>query len=194
MIKIYIDGKYTKVGDPFYDQDIKDWSLELLEYGYGRTKLGNVFITEAEGISVDDFLTLMSIDNGNQVGWLPFIKVNDADIDNEVPVGLDNRTYEECIANCDQDPEGPTPPEYVTVIRTWRTWRDANHPLPDPIGEPIEAPTEYNYYFVAHTFGVARRSYELLIIQNNADSELIIKEDVPVVPVEGASTTGIVYI
>ena len=99
---------------------------------------------------LQEFLMIKQF-GGKVDGYNPMIRVAEADIDNEIPEGLPNRT----------DAEGN--------IRTWRTWRDDTHPLPEP--EDIDG-TLY-YTFVSYTFGKALTDDELLIIYNSPDAQLI---------------------
>jgi len=189
MVEIFFPTKYIEVGDPFFNQGIKDWSTLMSELNYDRWTTGSLIHVKPDNISVQNFLDLMSMDDGGEYWYTCYIKVLDLDIDNEIPVGLPDREYEVCIADCETET-----PVMETRVHTWRTWRDANHPLGDPLEDPNNIGT-FHYYFVSYPFGTPLKDTELLIVHDSIDSELIDLKDVPYLPdMSGAETTKTVIL
>lgn len=95
---------------------------------------------------------VLSYDLGGVVNYSPYIKVSEANIDEQITDGLPNRTY------LDGD--------NVEQIHTWRTWEMPNYPLPEPI--------EGYYYLLSYRgTGNYLKDTELMLIYNDSNAELI---------------------
>ncbi|NHJ84884.1 MAG: hypothetical protein FK734_05450 [Asgard group archaeon] len=160
--------KYPVSGTTSYDEMVAAYRDNLLTWGILPKRVlrgdgGANLKADLNGNNIPfeltHFLMVMGLDNGNVENYNPYIKVSEADIDNEVPLGLLNRID---ISYDYTDPENPVE---IQTVRTWRTWRDDNHPLSEPI--------DGYYYFQSNTFFNYLTSFELMIIYNNLDAELV---------------------
>lgn len=115
--------------------------------------------------SVKDLVFVKNDLGGDVFNFAPWVKVAEADIDNEVPEGLPNRIE---ISYDYTDPDNPVE---VQTARTWRTWRDDGHPLSEPI--------EGFYYFQSNTFYNYLTGTELMIIYNSVNATLV--DEVPII-------------
>jgi len=137
--------------NPDFNLMLDKYSTNILKRGWKTEIIGANAISYVQELSVQEFLMIMGF-GGDVEYFVPFVKVAEADIDNTVPDGLPNRL----------DDNGNA--------RTWRTWRDAAHPLGDLIAD--ENGNNY-YYFMSATFGQALKAAELLAIHNATDAELV---------------------
>ena len=170
MVEIIIPYKYIDpTNSSFFNDEIYDWSVLMLNLAYPRQSIGERVHITSPNISIDNFHQTLALDNGDVKNWAAWMKIAETDIDNEIPEGLPNR----------DDGQGG--------IHTWRTWRDAGHPLPDPIEDPADG--LMYYYTITFTFGKTLTSSELLIIDNSADAELIDYEEIPF-PVDLSGNTS----
>ncbi len=171
MIDITLDGKYVLMQpdengnniNPDYSPVLDMYAMNIVKrnWPYKIDDNNKVQATVMDMI-LQEWQMILAY-GGSTRGYMPFIKVAEADIDNEVPEGLPNRTYEVCIADCEGEE-----PVMETRVHTWRTWRDATHPLP-------EVSEDGYYYFVSYTFGKGLTDSELMTIYNSTDAELVDK-------------------
>ena len=150
--------------NPDFNLMLDKYSTNVLKRGWKTEIIGNSAISYVQELNVQEFLMIMGF-GGSVEYFVPFVKVAEADIDNTVPDGLPNRTYPICISDCDTEN-----PVTDTAVHSWRTWRDATHPL----GEAIDG----FYYFMSATFGSALTSRELMIIHN---SEADLVDEIPII-------------
>ena len=173
MVEVKFSYKYIDPTDgTYYDQGVKDWSILMNDMGYPRTSVSDTVEATVPNISVNTFLKVSTLEKGDIKYWQAWMKIQDINIDNEIPEGLPNRTYEVCISDCETEN-----PVYETRVHTWRTWRDVGHPLPDPLEDPND--NLMYYYTLTYTFGQTLTMDELLIIHNSADAVLIDYADIP---------------
>jgi len=126
--------------NPDYNLMLAKYSNNILLRGWKTRVVGSMGVSEIQDLVVDEFLLITAFGGGVKY-FNPFIKVAEADIDNEIPEGLPNRTYSVCIEDCEEEE-----PIMEERVHTWRTWRDANHPLSEPIED--EEGNKY-YYFMS---------------------------------------------
>lgn len=167
IYKLHIPLKYV-ISYPAMDgsEQNPDYNLMIAKYcnniilrGWKTESVGDMGISSVKSLIVDEFLLVLNF-GGKVEFFSPLVKVAEADIDNQIPEGLSNRTYPVIID--DSDPANPITEERV---HTWRSWRDTAHPL----GSPIEG----SYYFMSASFGKVHVDTELLIIHMHTDSTLV---------------------
>jgi len=138
---------------------------DLISEGYdyitdskGRER--KVKVSEEIDFAPINLLFVVNDLGGEVYFYNPYIKVAEANIDDEIPEGLPNRTYTVVID--DSDPDNIITEERV---HTWRTWRDENHPLGDVVNG--------YYYFISNTFFDYLLGSELVLINNATGVEII---------------------
>lgn len=178
MIRLTIPSKYIKkapmTGNPDYIEALAEYATNMYIYGAIPVSVNGIttvdLTNDAEAdFDIDHFNMLSQLPGVKVEFYMPSIKVAEADIDNEIPEGLSNRTYQEQVGTVvTTDPETEEEiqePVYETRVHTWRTWRDNSHPLPEPV--------EGYYYFMSATFGKTLLFEELKIIFNSSNVELV---------------------
>lgn len=164
MHKKYIIKTVT-ITNPDLDNDVLTYLSNLEALGCEKGTDGIDVITRTitpQQNSVSPFEPhhlpfVLARDNGEVIGYAPYIKVPVANIDDDILDGLPNRIY--------QDADGKD------VVHTWRTWaKGAEYPLPDPV--------EGYYYLLSYRgTGNYLKDTELLLIYN--DSTVGLANSVP---------------
>ncbi len=97
MIQISLEEKYIRKDSPYYSQQLKDWSIELLELGYARWKRDNLLHSTLGYLLIPQFEILMGLDGGEIKNWFPLIKIAEGNISDFVPAGVsgDGKTWAE---------------------------------------------------------------------------------------------------
>jgi hypothetical protein len=165
MIRIHLNGKYVNPFHPELDEVMEKWFnwLERQKPRKRGTANGVIWI-EIDYLLVNEFNMLGQYDDAKVEYFNPFLKIAEADFDNEIPEGLPNRmTAEEWDYT---DPENPvliTP----SRVKTWREWQIGNI-----IPELIEG-----FWYVrssyGNTNGASLKYDEMLILQNSSDVEFV---------------------
>lgn len=147
MPEIYV-LKSPDTGNELFDQQVYDYRDNLLTWGCRIFRNENNIIcrvNDSVKITIEDFLFIMSKDGGNIKNFDPYVKIHKDDIDNKIPDGLpysDDKTK-----------------------NTWRTWRNDNNSLDEPI--------ENYYYFKSSTFDETLTGDELMLIYDSTDATLV---------------------
>jgi hypothetical protein len=167
LFEIGVLEKYVmSVPDENGNETNSDYNIQLVKHADNilrrgwKTWNGNGYINaRVKTLTVNEFLLVMKF-NGYVKYFNPYIKIAETNINNNVPTSLPNATYTETVT----DPE--TGKNTNTIInRTWKTWRDVNHPLSDPIEE--------YYYFISASYGISLSGNDLLTIYNSDDATLV---------------------
>lgn len=174
-IKLHEDYviKYPYGNNDKFDQAAFDYRSNLLAWGCIPKRVGSILDVELiNGVKLDinDFLFLMSKDEGDVENYGPWVKMLTTGLQNEVPIGISNRMKSVLID--DSDPENPV---YEEQVKTWDEWIGDNYTKPE-----IE---EYTYFLsYSGNKGQYLTAEELLIIHNLDYAELI--AGVPVIEEE----------
>lgn len=161
--------------NPNFDPQMFAYRDDLITQGIQPYRDNGYLVADIDtsrvSFNVNDFLLVIS--KGGEVKFFnPLVKVNELNIDDEIPEGLPNRTYQEqtgiSITIDEETGEEIEEPIYEEKIHTWRSWRDKSHPL----GNIIDG----NYYFMSATFGKTLSSDELMLIHNSNGVELVDKK------------------
>lgn len=129
-----------------------------------NTDYDNTSVTVcAAGKNVDIIMPFSSLDqlilDGGSFSDMEFgIKVLAANLDDEIPAGLPNREYQ-VVVN-EELPEND-PARYETRIRTWRDWRDAQHPL-------VMKPDDTEAIFTSNPYGFELSCDDYVLIRDSA--------------------------
>lgn len=170
MIKIQMNQKYL-IKSPFsgnvdFDQNVADYRENLLTWGCQPKKEGDLITIELiNGVKLDvnDFLFVMSKDDGGVSYYNPFVKVDADYIDEAVPSDLSNSTY--FVLDSENN--------MIIHPHTWRTWRDSVHEL---------FLIDDYYYFISSTFGNTLSCKDLLLIHGADGVELV--DNMPIIDTE----------
>lgn len=142
--------------------------------GYGRSvslnTVGGYTSAELNGQASSDFklkhfLLVADVIEAEVEYYIPYIKITDVNMYNEIPEGLPNR-----IISATYDEEGvELTPERV---KTWAEWVQTNYTITSIDG--------YSYFRsnAGNTQGKSLTSNELLILYNSTDAELV--DELPV--------------
>lgn len=123
MLQIKLNNKYIRKGSPYFNQDLKDWSIELLELGYKRDNIGNILTSELGYLELSDFLTIMSLDDGHVEGYTPVFKIPTSGMTEIIPEGLPNRMKPAQYSGDTENLVLITP----ETPKTWNEWIMDNH-------------------------------------------------------------------
>lgn len=169
--------------NPDYDEVIDAYLQQGTKFNWNRNEyFGHMWMeippARIREFKLAHFVKILEVGGTTMVGYSPYIKVPEGNINLPVSEGLSNRTYNVIIDNT--DPENPV---IETRTHTWATWRDVNHPLPpalavvDAQGNPTG---EVNYYFCT-PFGKGLSGEDVLIIHQSQTAFLIDREEIPVI-------------
>lgn len=143
--------------------------------GYGKSvslnTAGGYTSAELNGQAQSDFklkhfLLVSDVIGGEVEYYIPYIKIADADMSNEVPEGLPNRLVP---ATYDEEGVELTPER----VKTWTEWVQTNYTITTIEGYSYFRSNAGNYQ------GKSLTSSELLIIHNSTDAELV--DSLPVI-------------
>lgn len=193
MIKIDIQSQYTldrPISGTSFDTDtqakvdlLKQYMGNLIMYeseSYTRGGITTVklFSDGEKDFDIDHLNLIMSFEGSQVEGWRPYVKIAEADINNEVPEGLPNRVYSAIPEY--EDEEGNVVSEVPERVKTWNEWFlnfSRNGVQGNYTATLNDGYWYYNLNYVSLNDDI--NGTELLLIHNSVDAELV--DSLPVI-------------
>lgn len=162
---------------------VKEYIENMVFRGWKRWNGDNKIHVNVKSLSVQEMLVLKTLRDGEVYNFHPFIKLNENDINNEIPEGLPNRLFI-AIAEYTNE-EGELVPELPEKAKTWQQWllnldRDNNSQTNVVSFINHEG---YNYYYTqVYANGIENiTGTHLMIIYTDGNSDVTLVDDLPII-------------
>lgn len=160
--------------DTLYDHvlpnglSVNDYIMNLVKRGYKTWNGDGLIHSIVKELSVDEFLLVTSLVDGDVIDFKPYLKMATADLQELVPIGIPQRIKKVITDN--SDPENPVVEDQV---KTWEEWNERWYN--DYMTRPITTIDGYAYIqsSVWPEASRAMTSTELMIAYSESYIELV---------------------
>lgn len=161
----------------YYSPDLDAYALNMAKRGWKLWNGDGRLHAEVKELTINEFLLVMSLDSGEVEYFTPYVKISEADINNEVLEGLPNRTYPAYTDPSDEE----NPIEVPERVKTWNEWL-LNYSMDGVQGNYTATLIDGFWYYNVN--GIYKglqymTGSELMLIHNSVDAELV--DEVPTI-------------